>query len=170
MALDAATPRAIYTGNGSASAFPVTDGGGDPIVYASSSEINVAYYVTATDTWTDLVEGDEYTIAGSVVDGVVSNGVVTTINAFAVATAVPVGTKLIIWRDTPFDQPTVFGTAAAFSGAFTVPVVVPPVAPAGTGAVGPRPVKSSSSSPSASAGAKAFLTKDDEAKLLGDRK
>lgn len=65
---------------------------------------------------------------------------------------------------------TTQGAAASPSGASTVPVATAPVAPAGTGAAGPRPVKSSSSSPPASAGAKAPLTKDDEAKLLGDRK
>lgn len=115
MALDAATPLVIYAGNNSASAFDVADGDANPIVYQENAQIKVATYVVATDTLTTLVEGTDYTLAGTTVDGVISDGVVTKVDELAVAEAVPTGTNLIIWRVTELDQPTSFTTGAALS-------------------------------------------------------
>lgn len=115
MALDAATPLVIYAGNGSSSTFNVADDSANPIVYQSNSQIKVATYVASTDVLTNLVEGTDYTLAGTMISGVVSNGVVTKTDSLGAAEAVPTGTDLLIWRETALDQPTSFTTGAALS-------------------------------------------------------
>ena len=105
MALDAATPRVVYTGNGSVAAFSVEDSDGNPIYFAANSEINAETYVAATGVFTTLVEGVDYTLAGGPTTGVM------TLSAGNLAS----GTKLIIWRETVVDQPTAFSAASAFA-------------------------------------------------------
>ena len=105
MALDAATPRVVYNGSGSVSAYDVEDVSGNPIYFSSNSEIHVATYVTSTGVWTDLTEGVGYTLIGGPTTGVV------TLSAGNLAS----GTKLVIWRVTTLDQSDSFAAGGSFS-------------------------------------------------------
>lgn len=104
MALDAATPRAVYSGNGATTAFDVQDGDGNAIYFAANSEINVQTYNTTTAVFTDCTEGVEYTLAGGPTTGVVT-----------FVTAPASGTKVVIWRETVLDQSDSFSASGSFS-------------------------------------------------------
>jgi hypothetical protein len=107
MALDAATPIAVYTGNGSVSAFNVQDADGNAIYFELNSHIKVARLVVATGIVTNFVEGVDYSLAGGPITGVVT----------LLSGNLPTGQKLAIWREQPLDQSTTFGTASSFAGA-----------------------------------------------------
>lgn len=118
MALDAATPRAIFLGDDTTFAFSLVDFDGNPIAFVDHSEIKVGVYDVATDAFAQLIEGAEYNLAGTIDDeiGYCINGEVTLTDVLGVPLPLATGKKLVIWRETVLDQPTVFGTATAFSG------------------------------------------------------
>lgn len=107
MALDAATPRVIYTGTGAVSAYSVQDGDGNAIYFESNSHIKVSKLLISTGVVTALTEGVDYSLAGGPISGIVT----------LTAGNLPTTYKLAIWREQPLDQTTTFGTASDFSGA-----------------------------------------------------
>lgn len=103
MALDAVTPRVVYTGSGTTGPFAVARDG-TPIYFAANSEIKVERYTIATDALTTFVEGVDYTLTGGP-----TAGQVTLVSALSSAY------KLIIYRQTTLDQPTAFGISSSFA-------------------------------------------------------
>lgn len=114
MAIAAATPRVIYEGDASSTAFAVKDENGAAIAYASNSQIHVAAVVTATRASTPLTEGVDYTLSGTKSsNGLYENGVVT------MGEAPAVGVWLVIRRVSSRDQPVTIGANSNFSGSTT---------------------------------------------------
>ena len=114
MAIAAATPRVVYEGDDSSTAFAVMDEHSAAIAYASNSHIHVALVVVATREITPIVEGVDYTLTGSKSsNGLYENGIVT------IPLALPVGVMLVIWRESSRDQAVTFGANSNFSGATT---------------------------------------------------
>lgn len=114
MAIAAATPRVVYEGDDSSTAFAVRDEHSAAIAYASNSHIHVALVVVATREVTPIVEGVDYTLTGTKSsNGLYENGIVT------IPLALPGGVMLVIWRESSRDQAVTFGANSNFSGATT---------------------------------------------------